>query len=67
MPLAGVVALDAVGLVLADVEPPQRDQLGVGLPAIGAVEPGLEAAHPLEQPLAGSVIATAAFPVHQPP
>ena len=67
MTLPGMVTLDAVGLILADVEPPYRDQLGVGLPAIGAVEPGLEAAHPLEQPLAGSVIATAAFPVHQPP
>ena len=38
MPLAGVVAPDAVGFLLADVEPALRDQLGVGPPAVGAVQ-----------------------------
>ena len=36
--LAGMVALDAVRLLLADEQPALRDQLGVGRPAVGAVE-----------------------------
>ena len=66
MPLAGVVALDAVGLVLADVEPPLRDRLGVGRPIVGAVEarvPALLQAR--EEPFERGSIATAALPVNQ--
>src|SRR3954468_23906603 len=66
VPLAGVVALDAVGLLLADVEPPLRDQLGVGLPAVGAVEANTPALQSLEQPLAGGLVTTAQLPVDEP-
>jgi hypothetical protein len=41
VPLAGVVALDPMGLLLANIEPALRDQLGVSFPTVGAVE-----AHP---------------------
>ena len=67
MPLAGVVALDPVRLVLADVELADGEQFGVGFPAVGAVEPRPPALQPLEEPVEGSSIATAALPVDQPP
>jgi hypothetical protein len=38
MSLAGMVALDAVRLLLADVQPPRRDQFSVGRPIVRAVE-----------------------------
>src|SRR5919199_4234516 len=38
VPLAGMVPLDAVRLLLADVEAPLRDRLGVGRPVVGTVE-----------------------------
>jgi hypothetical protein len=67
MPLPGMVALDAMGLLLADIEPPWRDQLGVRLPAIGTIEPrvpGLPQAG--EQALEGSSVTTAQLPVDEP-
>jgi hypothetical protein len=66
MPLAGMVALDAVGLVLADVELPLRDQLGMGLPAVGAAEANAKAPQPLEEALAGGSVTTAQLPVDEP-
>jgi hypothetical protein len=67
VPLAGVVALDPVRLVLADIELADGEQFGVGLPAVGAIQPRPPALQALQQPLQGSSIATAAFPVNQPP
>ncbi len=67
VPLAGVVALDAVGLFLADMELPLRDQPGTGLPAVRAVEPRVPARlHPGDQTLQGSSVATAQLPVDEP-
>ena len=65
MPLAGVVALDAVRLVLADVEPALRNRLGVGRPVVRAVEARVPAPQAGEEPLQGGAITTAAFPVNQ--
>lgn len=63
--LAGMVALDAVGLILADMEPALRDRLLIGRPVIGAVEARVPARHAVEKPLQGGAITTAAFPVNQ--
>jgi len=68
VPLAGVVALDAVRLLLADEQPPRRDQLGVGGPVIGAVEARLPTLlHAREQSVQGDGVTTAALPVNQSP
>ena len=67
MPLPGVVPLDAVGLVLARIVLPDRQQRGVGSVGVRAVEPGAPALQPLDQALAGGLVTTAAFPVHQLP
>ena len=67
MALAGVVAFDAMRLLLADIELPWRDQLRIGFPAIGTVEPrvpGLPQAG--EQALEGSSVTTAQLPVDEP-
>ena len=40
--------LDAVGLLLADEQPPLRDQLGVRRPVVRAVEARLPTLHPLQ-------------------
>src|SRR4051812_32253640 len=61
-----MVALDAVGLLLADEQPPLRDQLGVGRPAVGAVEADTPALQSLEQPLARGLVTTAQLPVDDP-
>src|SRR4051794_27154395 len=61
-----MVALDAVGLLLADVEPALRDQLGVGRPIIGTVEADAPAPQSSEQPLAGGLVTTAQLPVEEP-
>ena len=66
MPLAGMVALDAMRLFLADVELPLRDQLGIRLPAVGTVEPWVPALlQALEKALAGSSVTTAQLPVDE--
>src|SRR3954471_9581556 len=62
VPLPRVVALDPVGLLLADVEPALRDQLGVGRPIIGAVEADAPALRSFQQPLAGGLVTTAQLP-----
>src|SRR3954452_12895885 len=61
-----MVALDAVRLLLADEQPPLRDQLGVGVPAVGAVEADTPALQSLEQPLARGLVTTAQLPVDEP-
>lgn len=66
MALPGVVALDDVGVLLADVEPALRDGLLVGGPVVGADKlrvPSLPQAG--EQPLQGGPVTTAEFPVNQ--
>ena len=66
MPLAGVVTLDAVGLFLADIEPPLRDGLLVGGPVVAAVEtrvPGCPYAG--KQAFERGLVTTAEFPVNQ--
>lgn len=47
MPLPGVVPLDAVGLVLARVVLPERQEHGVGGVGVRAVEPRAPAREPL--------------------
>ena len=66
MPLAGVVALDAVRLLLADVQLALRNRRRVGRPIIGAVKARVPALpHAGEQPLEGGPVTTAALPVNQ--
>jgi hypothetical protein len=48
--LAGVVALDPVGLFLADEELALRDQLGIGSPVVGAVETRVLALQAAKEP-----------------
>src|SRR5215210_515937 len=67
MPLAGVVPLDAVRLVLARMELPDRQEHIIDRIIVGAVEPRAPALQPLKQALTGGLVTTAAFPVHQPP
>ncbi len=62
MPLPGVVALDAVGLVLPGIEPPNRQDHLVDGVIVGAIEPGSPALQALDQPPGGGSVTTAAFP-----
>jgi hypothetical protein len=65
--LAGVVAFDAMRLLLTDEQLPWRDQLGIGLPAIGTIEPRVPALPQAgEQALEGSSVTTAQLPVDEP-
>jgi hypothetical protein len=66
VPLTRVVALDAVRLLLADVELSLGDQLGVGLPAVGAVEPYAPTLQASEEAFAGGPVTTAQLPVEEP-
>src|SRR4051794_5099489 len=66
VPPPGVVALDAAGLLLADVEPASRDESRASLPAVGAVEADTPALQAREEPLQGSSVATARSPVEEP-
>ncbi len=61
--LAGMVALDAVRLLLADEQPPRRDQLAVGRPVVRAVEARAATLDTLE----GGSVTTPAFPVNHAP
>src|SRR3712207_2702011 len=65
MPLAGVVPLDAVRLLLARIELPVRQQHIVNRVIIRAVKPRAPVLQSLEQALAGDLVTTATFPVHQ--
>src|SRR3954452_23896504 len=51
VPLPGGVALDAAGLLLADVELSLRDESRASLPAVGAVEADTPALQAREEPL----------------
>jgi hypothetical protein len=65
--LAGVVAFDAMRLLLTDEQLPLRDQLGIGLPAIGTIEPWVPAPPQAgEQALEGGSVTTAQLPVDEP-
>ena len=46
--------------------PPLRDQLGVGLPAVGAVEPYAPLLQSFEHQLEGGGVTTAQLPVDEP-
>src|SRR5690348_15130286 len=61
-----MVALDAVGLLLADEQPPLRDQLGVGLPAVGTIETDPPALQAFQHSFEGGGITTAQIPVDEP-
>ena len=65
MTLAGMVTLEPVRLVLADIEPPLRDRLLVGGPVVGAVETRVPALHAGKELVEGGPVTTAAFPVNQ--
>ncbi len=65
MPLAGVVALDRVRLVLAGVEPADRNQLGVGRPLVGAIEARAPAPQALDQLGTGGLVTTAQLPIDE--
>ena len=65
MALAGVVALEPVGFLLADMEPALRDRFNVGSPIIGAVKARVPALQAGKEPLQGGPVTTAAFPVNQ--
>ncbi len=65
MALAGVVALDPVGFLLADIELALRDRLLVGGPIIGAVKARVPALQAGKEPLQGGLVTTATFPVNQ--
>ena len=67
MSLTRVVPLDAMRLVLARMELPNRQEHIVHRVVVRAVKPGAPARQPLEQALAGGFVTTAAFPVHQMP
>src|SRR3954462_6086769 len=67
MPLAGVVPLDAVRLVLARLELPNRQEHAVDGVIVRTVEPRAPAPQPLEQALTAGLVTTPAFPVHQLP
>jgi hypothetical protein len=62
-----MVALDAMRLVLADLELPRRDQLGIRFPPIGTIEPRVPALPQAgEQSLEGSSVTTAQLPIDEP-
>src|SRR4051794_9163088 len=61
-----MVALDAVGLLLADEQPPLRDQLGVRRPAVGAVEADTPALQAFQHSFEGGGVTTAQLPVDEP-
>ena len=65
MPLAGVVPLDAMRLLLANIERALRDQLGISVQAIGAGETHAPALQAFEEPLQGSSVTTAQLPVEE--
>src|SRR4051812_49851153 len=65
MSLTGVVPLDAVCLLLARIELPDRQEHAIDGVIICAVQAGAPAPQALDQALASGFVTTAAFPVHQ--
>src|SRR3954462_6232477 len=66
VPLTGIVALDALRLVLADVVPACRQGGVVGRPVVGAEQAHAPGLQPAEQALQRDLVAAAALPVDQP-
>src|SRR3954470_10332614 len=67
VPLAGVVPLNPVRLLLARIKLPNRQEHAIDGVVVCTVEPRAPAPQALDQALAGSLVTTPAFPVHQPP
>src|SRR5215210_4056929 len=65
MPLTRVVPLDAMRLVLARVELSNRQEHAIDGVIVRAVKPGAPALQSFQEALAGDLVTTAAFPVHQ--
>src|SRR5689334_271828 len=61
-----MVPLDPVRLLLADEQPPLRDRLGVGLPAVGTIETDPPALQAFPHSFEGGGITTAQLPVDEP-
>src|SRR4051812_25431617 len=61
-----MVALDAVRLLLADEQPPLRDQLGVGRPAVGTIETDPPALQVFQHSFEGGGVTTPQLPVEEP-
>jgi len=66
VPLAGIVALAALGLVLANVAPARGQRGVVGRPVVGAEQPHAPGLHPAQQALQRGRVAVAALPGDQP-
>src|SRR3954447_5707218 len=66
VPLAGMVALDPVRLLLADVEAALRDRLAVGRPVVRAVQAHAPALQALKQSFESGLVTTAQLPVDDP-
>src|SRR3954453_603882 len=66
VPLPGIVALAALGLVLADVVPTRRQGRIVGRPVVGAEQAHAPGLQPSQEALQRDLVAVAALPVDQP-
>ena len=64
--LAGVVALDAMRLLLADEEPALRDQLGIGSPVVSTVQTRVPALQAGKELVEGGGVTTAQLPAEEP-
>ena len=65
MPLAGVIALDAMRFFLADEELALRDQFGIGRPIVRAVEARVPALQTGKEAFERGGVTTAQLPVNQ--
>src|ERR671913_2195645 len=66
VPLPGIVAFAALGLVLADVVPAGGQGRVVGRPVVGAEQAHAPGLQPAQQAFEGGPVAVAALPVDQP-
>src|SRR5215212_6304429 len=66
VPLPGIVARAALGLVLADVVPTRRQGRIVGRPVVGAEQAHAPGFEPGQEALQRGLVAVAALPVDQP-
>src|SRR3954453_11284542 len=65
MPLAGVVPLDAMRLVVTRIELPNGQEHAIAGVIGPTVKPRAPALQSFQEALAGNLVTTAAFPVHQ--
>ncbi len=65
MALLGIGSFNPMGLVFALIELSDRDQGRVDRVSVGTVQPGFPSREPIDQPLGGISVTTAAFPVNQ--